>query len=146
VNEYRSPYENDGFILHGGAFLKSLTITYRNETSLVGNRKVQITTDNGDSLSMPVPMATTLVIDLVTALYDNGTLSMEAAERLSFLCQSVLADRQDRCDYCGGSGQVGAPYDPQSCNACRGTGRSEVPQMTKDEYDALVADTMTEEN
>ena len=50
-----------------------------------------------------------------------------------------------RCHSCGGTGQVGIPADPESCNTCRGTGVAPVdPGLTKDEYDALVADTMTD--
>jgi hypothetical protein len=146
VNEYRSPYENDGFILHGGAFLKSLSVTYRDDTALVSTRKVSITTNHGDSLSMPVPMALTLVVDLVTALYDNGTLDMATAERVAYLCQSVLAD-VPKCGSCGGSGQVGSPFDPESCNTCRGTGRlpaDVADAMTREQFEAALDDAIAE--
>ena len=88
------------------------------------------------------PLETTC-LGILTALYDNNHLSMETAERVAFLCQSALAD--NKCPSCGGSGQVGAPWDPESCGACRGTGYSDQPEMTKDEYDAYVADVLTEE-
>ena len=116
-----------------------------------------------------------LILVLTTLLYDHDQISMKTAERVAFLCQSVLADSIPRCDICGeteeaslmdwngetgnhyecegaskcgscgGSGQVGAPWDPESCGACRGTGYSDQPVMTKDEYDAYVADVLTEE-
>ena len=38
--------------------------------------------------------AETIAVQMVERLYDKGALSMEAAERLTFLGNSVLADAQ----------------------------------------------------
>lgn len=126
--------------------------------------------------------ADALLLILARRLYEDRNLTMDTAERLLLLCNSVLVDEsvcgdhgenEPTCDYCergqcftpelewdgetgchvecqrctscGGSGQVGIPADPESCNTCRGTGIAPVDEgLTKDEYDALVADTMTD--
>ena len=107
------------------------------------------TTDLGGiaSLSMNAEHANAYLLSIVEALYDNGDLAMATAERLTYLAQAVLADNEQvPCPSCNGSGQTGAPWDPESCTGCRGTG-SIHPQaiMTRDEYDAFIADTQTEE-
>lgn len=131
---------------------------------------------NAGHLFLTATDANDLFHVLAKRLYDDDNLSMDTAEHVQFLCNSVLVDatfptcdicgqreedtpgmewngetglhvaceKTHRCISCGGSGQVGAPWDPESCGTCRGTGYSLDPGMTKDEYDQYVADVLTE--
>jgi nitrogenase molybdenum-iron protein alpha/beta subunit len=89
-----STHENDGFILHGGSFVKSITVTFR-DTELVNNRRVAIITDQGDTLALTTSLAETLAMDLIKALYDNGHLSMDAAGSLHTMSLTVLQDPRE---------------------------------------------------
>lgn len=84
----------------------------RMELDAVSNLTVWMTTEEAEALSR----------DLIEHLYDKGALSMEAAERLVFLGNSVLADDVE----CGEH-----PYPEWPCPTCDICDKSEcsTPEM-----------------
>lgn len=83
--------------------------------------------DLGDtaSLSLSPNDAQRLLIDLARLMYDNNDLTLKTADALHYLGYSAgenLRDRREKCPNCNGNGATGPDYDPDSCQACRGTG------------------------
>jgi hypothetical protein len=77
-------------------FVQALTVTYRalNADKTPNTRPYSIRLSGADSLSMNREHAEKLALDLITALYDAGDLSMDAAGTLSYLTGAVLADKE----------------------------------------------------
>lgn len=83
----------NAFLYHGGRFVTNIHIQSESGTVLPDER-LTIAFGNDGSLAMDFADAEALVLQMVERLYDKGALSMEAAERLTFLGNSVLADAQ----------------------------------------------------
>ena len=141
-----NPHDAEGFLLPAGSFIRSLLVRTRKADDL-SPRTVQIVTWQGDVLAMPDAMALGLIRDLVTAMYDAGTLDMATAEHLVHKGNSVLVDEQvpltDLCPACHGAGWTGIAPDPDTCQYCKGTGLvtpSGFAGITLEEYQTLEAD------
>lgn len=54
----------------------------------------QLTLGNAAYLHITAKDADDLVLTLLTRLYDDDHLSMDTADRIAYLCQNVIADRE----------------------------------------------------
>ena len=101
---------NSPFLYYGGRFIDKIAVASELGT-VRPDERITLTLDADSSIAMDFADAETLVLQMVERLYDKGALSMEAAERLTFLGNSVLADAQARetCAVCG---------QPDNCGDC----------------------------
>ena len=84
---------NNPFLYTGGNFIKKVTVLAE-EYTVSPNERITLSFGDYGSLAMDFADAETIAVQMVERLYDKGALSMEAAERLTFLGNSVLADAQ----------------------------------------------------
>lgn len=140
-------YADSGFLFHGGEFTGPIVMRYSEHYDKAPDSRCYVTNLGGSVLTATASQANAYLLTIVEALYDRGALDMATAERLAYLSGSVLSDRQTvACPSCGGSGQVGPVYDPETCGSCRGEGTvTDTPSMSRDEYDAFMVDTQNEE-
>jgi len=91
-----STTDSQPFHYKGGNFIKSLPVTYRalNADKTPNLRPYLIGLADIEMVSMSREYAEKLALDLITALYDAGDLSMDAAGTLSYLTGAVLADKE----------------------------------------------------
>lgn len=83
------------FLYHGGRFIKRVKVSAEAFTVSPDQRITLSLEDDCGSLAMDFADAETIAVQMVERLYDKGALSMEAAERLTFLGNSVLADMRE---------------------------------------------------
>lgn len=134
------------FQYRGGRYIERVTVNVNDLKRFPTLEAYRIDLD-GESLSMDADAAAALAVALIEALYGRNELPMDVAETLVNRGNAVLVDAEPiKCPSCNGYGQVGAPWDPETCGSCRGEGTVMARDlMTRDEYEALMADTQTEE-
>lgn len=88
--------EQQAFHYRGGQFA-DLRVTYRKHVhgDPTPVERPYIVYFCTEQISMSPATAEALAMDLITALYDNGDLSMEAAGRLNTMSMTVLQDPRE---------------------------------------------------
>jgi hypothetical protein len=134
------------FLYYGGRFVENVLVAPE-EFTVRPDERITINFEREGNLAMSFADAEALVIKMIERLYDKNALSMEAAERLTFLGNSVLADKQatQTCAVCGqaipndvdccpdlGCGEH--PYAEWPCPTCDFCDKSEcsTPEMVWD--------------
>ena len=79
------------FLYRGGNFLDTVDLIKREHESKPST-DISLNLRNEGLLSIPVSHMNPLLIAIVERMFDENTLTMEVAERLQYLCQSILMD------------------------------------------------------
>jgi hypothetical protein len=87
------------FLYVGGRFIESIVLLDRTYDSKP-TTDVKIDLGRAGLFTIPVTHMNPLLVAIVERMYDEGTLTMETAERLSYLAAAYLAATDPRCDYC----------------------------------------------
>ena len=103
---------NSPFLYYGGRFIDKIAVASELGT-VRPDERITLTLDADSSIAMDFADAETLVLQMVERLYDKGALSMEAAERITYLGNSVLADTRE---YTEGPLLLAVDLDPSLIN------------------------------
>lgn len=131
------------FLYMGGQHTGPLSMRYSQHFDNGDNPRPFVTDfgKGGFLISMNADNANAYLISIVEALYGQDALTMETAELLVNRGNAVLVDTETiKCPTCNGYGQTGAPWDPQSCTSCRGTGMVSAADVDHDGWTAIEID------